>query len=144
MVIISHRGNLNGPNPERENSPTYITEAISAGFDVEVDVWWWKDGLWLGHDEPEWGLSEKFLETIKENTWLHCKNLKMVEKLINTEYHWFWHQTDNVTLTSKGYVWCFPENEVTGGIMVDKGQNTNKNILGVCTDYVQTWKGKDT
>ena len=54
MIFISHRGNLDGLNPDRENSPDYIDEAIKLGFDVEVDVRT-KDGqLWLGHDEPQY------------------------------------------------------------------------------------------
>ena len=37
--LYSHRGNLFGPIPERENKPDYIDEAISAGFNVEIDIW---------------------------------------------------------------------------------------------------------
>ena len=40
MKLISHRGNLEGPNPERENHPDYIYGALQAGYDVEIDVWW--------------------------------------------------------------------------------------------------------
>ncbi len=36
--IISHRGNLDGPIPERENSPDYIDQAIKWGFVVEIDI----------------------------------------------------------------------------------------------------------
>ena len=36
VTLISHRGNLDGLNPERENSPDYIDEAISKGYDVEM------------------------------------------------------------------------------------------------------------
>ena len=39
MKLISHRGNLNGRIPERENHPDYIDEAIEAGYDVEIDIW---------------------------------------------------------------------------------------------------------
>ena len=28
MILISHRGNINGPNPEMENNPEYIQKAI--------------------------------------------------------------------------------------------------------------------
>ena len=38
MIYIAHRGNIRGPNPERENSPDYIDEAIQSGYYVEVDV----------------------------------------------------------------------------------------------------------
>lgn len=39
MKFIAHRGNVFGPNIELENSPNYIYEAISMGYDVEVDLW---------------------------------------------------------------------------------------------------------
>ena len=56
MRLISHRGNLNGPNPERENHPDYIQDALWQRYDVEVDVWGiegeYQMELWLGHDEP--------------------------------------------------------------------------------------------
>ena len=140
MILISHRGNIDGTNPDKENCPNQITKAIDAGFDVEVDVWWWNNGLWLGHDEPTWGLPETFLDEIKDHAWLHCKNLKMVEKLMSTDYHWFWHQGDDVTLTSKGYVWCFPNNEVVGGIANDINQNIRLDIVGgVCSDNIKKY-----
>ena len=37
MFLISHRGNLNGPNIKDENNPDYIMEALSKDFDVEID-----------------------------------------------------------------------------------------------------------
>ena len=52
MILISHRGNLNGKMPQNENHPDYIDEAIHAGYDVEVDVWMIDNELFLGHDEP--------------------------------------------------------------------------------------------
>ena len=61
MILISHRGNINGSIPERENEPLYIIEALEKGFDVEVDVWWKDDGFWLGHDEPQYQVKEEFL-----------------------------------------------------------------------------------
>ena len=39
MKIISHRGNLNGENPNLENTKQYIDTAMNEGFDVEVDLW---------------------------------------------------------------------------------------------------------
>ena len=40
MILISHRGNINGKFKSWENEPTYIDKAISEGYDVEVDVWY--------------------------------------------------------------------------------------------------------
>ena len=48
MILISHRGNLNGTSPF-ENHPEYIQKALLKGFDVEIDVWFFGDGgYWLG------------------------------------------------------------------------------------------------
>ena len=31
MILISHRGNIDGPNTDNENKPSYIASAISRG-----------------------------------------------------------------------------------------------------------------
>ena len=56
MKLISHRGNINGPNKEQENHPDYITSALKQGYDVEVDVWLIDGNIVLGHDEPQYDL----------------------------------------------------------------------------------------
>ena len=61
QFLISHRGNLNGKNEDLENHPDYIMAAIHKGFDVEVDVWLYKDRLYLGHDKPQYPTSFDFL-----------------------------------------------------------------------------------
>ena len=38
MKIISHRGNIRGKVPGRENAPSYIDCALGNGYDVEFDV----------------------------------------------------------------------------------------------------------
>ena len=60
MILISHRGNLSGPNPNRENSKEYILEALDKGYSVEIDVWLVKDKIYLGHDNPEYEINIDF------------------------------------------------------------------------------------
>ena len=50
MKLIAHRGNLHGPNPDKENSTDYINEAIESGYNVEIDVWFINNKWYLGHD----------------------------------------------------------------------------------------------
>ena len=38
MILISHRGNINGRDEDRENHPEYIQEALDRGYDVEIDL----------------------------------------------------------------------------------------------------------
>jgi hypothetical protein len=58
MILIAHRGNLDGPNPSMENHPDYIDAAINAGFHVEVDLW--------GHFSCSEEEKEKMLQEVKE------------------------------------------------------------------------------
>ena len=60
MIYISHRGNVNGKIPNKENHPDYIKLALSNGYDVEIDVWY-DNGYWLGHDEPTYNITKDFL-----------------------------------------------------------------------------------
>jgi hypothetical protein len=53
MVLISHRGNIDGVNQNFENQPNYIDDAIKAGYDVEVDIWYIGGKLYLGHDTAD-------------------------------------------------------------------------------------------
>lgn len=137
--IISHRGCLSGPDNKDENAPWQIREALNIGFDVEIDLWYNNNKLSLGHDSPTYDIAEDFLT---DKMWIHCKNYEAVEYMRNKNINWFWHDLDKMTLTSQGFIWCFPDVYVAGGITVDLGTPhiINKNILGVCTDYPIEWK----
>jgi len=136
MILISHRGNLNGVDSEKENSIEYISEALDRGFDVEVDVWYHKDEFYLGHDEPQYKVNEKFLQ--QEGLWCHAKNIDALNRLIvNGKIHCFWHQEDDVALTSEGYLWTYPGKELTSNsIAVLPEDDIDVEIAGICSDYV--------
>ena len=54
MKVISHRGNLTGPNSVHENSLEAIDHCIyKLNISVEVDLRWMNGRLYLGHDLPE-------------------------------------------------------------------------------------------
>jgi len=138
VIIISHRGNLNGPFPERENCPDYIEHALSKNYDVEIDVWHDGDDYFLGHDKPQYKISLVWLKH-SNRLWCHAKNIKALEKMqSDMVYNFFWHEEDKFTLTSRGYIWCYPKNYSELGIIVDKDNSLDMGIrkyFGVCTDY---------
>ena len=144
MIIISHRGNLNGPNEDLENSPAYIYEAIEKGFDVEVDLWKTKK-LYFGHSEPKFIIDEDSLLKYSNYIWFHCKNLEAMLYCRAMKLHYFWHEEDSYSITSKGYIWAHPKvSNIKNTILVmpekkyGKSQFINDdNIAGVCTDYPQ-------
>lgn len=140
MKLISHRGNLNGRNINRENSPEYIKKAIKLGFDVEIDVWYINNEIYLGHDNPEYLIDIDFLKN--EKLWCHAKNIEALGFMIENDIHCFFHQEDDVTLTSKNFLWVYPNKPYTkNSILVIKDDKIikNKNLYGICSDYVSLY-----
>ena len=138
MIKIAHRGNLNGSSP-LENSPGFLLEAISKNFDVEVDIRLTDTGWFLGHDGPVYKVGDLFIDQIKDSAWFHCKNLEALEKLDNKVYKYFWHQNDDFTLTSNGFIWTYPNKTITTkSIIVDLNLDGDYHYTipyGICTDY---------
>ena len=140
MKLISHRGNLNGPIKEKENHPDYILKALNSGFEVEIDVWHRDGEFWLGHDTPQYKTNIEFL---KDNRlWCHAKELSSLEVMLRASVHCFWHQDDDFTLTSKGFIWTFPGQPVCSrSVLVSLEKNNLKpDCYGLCTDYVVEYR----
>ena len=137
MKLISHRGNLKGPDTSTENKPSQIMKALAAGYDVEVDVWYQDDQYWLGHDRPQYETSLSFLKNPR--LWCHAKNLKALENMLKYDVHCFWHQTDDYVLTSKGFIWTYPNKTICSKSVImcnDKHNFVDLNCYAICTDYV--------
>lgn len=160
MILISHRGNLNGKNSEMENRPEYIEKVIKSGFDCEVDVWGFNKSFknfslkmsefYLGHDGPEYKINSKFILDNSSKLWVHCKNLCALEVLIrfNSTFQspnfikFFYHETDRHTLTSNGLIWTYPNNLVGPYSILVKNEPKTEDIncYGICSDYIETYK----
>lgn len=142
MRKISHRGNRSGSNPLDENNPVVIVSTIAVGYDVEVDVWFTETAVYLGHDEPTHLVDETFLEDIKDEAWFHCKNIGALNYFVNhmPDAKYFWHQNDDYTLTSNGYIWTYPGKDITNKSIIvltePEDLSKYKDAYGVCTDYL--------
>lgn len=152
MKLISHRGNLIGPNIGRENTSDYILEAMHLGYDVEIDVRGIDGvcGLWLGHDEPLYKLEFNFINEYVHRLWIHCKNESALE--VMTAYlpnaRYFYHQHDDFTLTSWNDVWCYPGKVIHHSKSVAVLPERHMDVSwihnycvehkqgGVCSDYI--------
>ena len=145
MKLISHRGNLSGPNPEQENQPEYIAEALKQGYDVEIDVWFKDDKFMLGHDEPQYEFPFELIDQHYPKLWIHCKNIDALSKLNEldpngSKVNYFWHENDLGVLTSKCYIWS--TNLINNGILVmpelfDK--QPIETTIGICSDYIKNY-----
>lgn len=143
MKYISHRGNLKGTDPLLENEPGYIQDALEAGFDVEIDVWFVDGKFMLGHDEPIYDVGVKFL--LNDRLWCHAKNPQALEVMLAAGVHCFWHENDERTLTSKGFVWTYPHKQLVDRsvvVILDKELDYEyiSRADAVCGDYVQSWR----
>jgi hypothetical protein len=142
MILISHRGNLNGRNPEMENNPTYIDRALKAGYNVEIDVRYVAGKWYLGHDEPQHLVNWDYL--LNSKLWCHAKNIEALKIMLVLGMHCFWHQNDDVTLTSRGYIWTFPGRRLTENsicVMPEMNGGIKPNeAAGICSDYIDLYK----
>jgi hypothetical protein len=174
MKLIAHRGNINGRKEDFENHPDYVQYALDEGYDVEVDIWF-VDGKWyLGHDESTYSIDKKFIVDNSDKMWLHCKNVESIVGLYNmrmwlggpegsvtsgtspehiemvrkyNSIKYFWHQTDDYTLTSNGYIWVYPGKKLTKNSIcvlpeyVEEEQDMSL-CYGICSDFVKKYNNK--
>jgi hypothetical protein len=160
-IIIAHRGILNG-NSEQENHPgtiAYILEKTE--FHCEIDLWFYLGEYYLGHNEPKYEINFSFMEyllSFSDRVWLHVKNCDVFPSLLDYKmvdgkealFNYFWHESDDYTLTSHGYLWCYPGQPPTHpkSIIVmpeDHGvSGFSRNLaldkcVGVCTDFPEIY-----
>lgn len=135
---------MQGRDKDLENNPEYINKALSQNFDVEIDIWFKKTSIFLGHDKPEFEIDLKFL--LQSNLWIHCKNIEAVEFCIKNKLssNYFFHQNDDVTLTSNKYLWTFPGKKITKksiAVMPEISRFKNIKIAsGICSDFIMNYK----
>jgi hypothetical protein len=144
MILISHRGNTSGPIPNWENEPTYIDKAISEGFDVEVDVWYKDNILYLGHDEPQYSIDFNWFKERITKLWIHCKNIDAINFFLgfDDKFNYFWHENDTLTLTSLKYIWAYPGKQPINksiAVMPEINNDDISKCLGICSDNIKNY-----
>ena len=140
MILISHRGNINGRIEEAENRPDYVEDTLRLGYDVEVDVWFLDNKFYLGHDEALYAIDKTFLNNPR--LWVHCKNIDAVLALQYSKVHYFWHENDTITLTSQGFIWAYPgkqpiKNSIA--VMPELYNDDLTSCIGICSDYINKY-----
>lgn len=145
MRFIAHRGNLNGPNPKDENRMDYILTALDKGFEVEIDVWYHDQQWWLGHDKPQYKTGISLFSNSK--VWVHAKNYQAFDELRYISHcNYFWHDKDDYTLTSHGYIWCLPGSEILENSVAVlpelKFRGDLSKSYGICSDKIIEYKNR--
>ena len=141
MYLISHRGNINGIQKDDENKPEYINKALEKGFDVEIDVRFSKGKFFLGHDFDQYEIDDNFLSNKK--IWCHAKTNEALFALYEINAHYFWHQEDDYTITSKGYIWTYPGKKLFSKsicVLPEVANYKEINCMGICSDFIERYK----
>lgn len=143
MILIAHRGNIFGPNNLEENNPTYIDYALHKGYDAEIDLWCINKNLYLGHDTAQYKILNTWIKKRKKKIWIHAKNIEAMIFLKSTNWNYFWHEKDTITLTSKKYIWAYPgKQKIIGSIAVmpEIHNDDISDCIGICTDYINLYE----
>ena len=143
MKLIAHKGNVNGPDPSKENTPEQIEWCIDNGYDVEIDIRYNPDNdkFYLGHDEHQHEVNWWWLAGKSAHLWIHCKDLTTLHEFTakTSGYNYFWHQGDDYTLTSWGQILASPGKPYKDDtvIVVENPEDVKEyDCYGICSDYV--------
>ena len=144
MLLISHRGNINGRFESYENEPNYIDLALSKGYDVEVDVWYVDGLIYLGHDEPQYVVNFRWIRDRFNKLWIHCKNVESINYFKDCGYdiNYFWHENDTITLTSLNHIWAYPGKQPINNsiaVMPEINDDDLSKCFGICSDNVEQY-----
>lgn len=143
-LIISHRGNVQGPDSSLENNPKHIRSLLKRGIPCEVDLRRYNKRFYLGHDYPQYPIPQDFLIDNRKLLWIHCKDrlslnyLNSELNIINLNY--FWNDKDDYSLTSQKYIWTNIDRNITqNSVIVDLRPQPcyNINCFGICVDYLK-------
>ena len=151
-LLIAHRGLVDGPDKDKENTLGALLSARNQGYDVEIDVWFEDNSWWLGHDKPQTKIDYDWLRVIDRkdyldthHAWVHAKSIQTLYQLRKNQFlgHVFFHEEDPCVLTSSGYIWTYPGQELTPHSICVMPEYTDTimrvkqiQVYGFCSDWV--------
>ncbi len=153
MIIISHRGNLNGAGSQCERQ--HVEEALLRGYDVEVDVRSHVWRLYVGHDAPLFELPREWVRTeVSSRLWFHAKDERCHDALALVGHRVFMHDDEpHGMVVPDGLLWVHPRAnngaslesqdvvllDIEGHPKVDRSK-LSKLPTAVCTDWPDEWR----
>jgi len=145
MRLISHRGNIEGSNPDLENTTPYIESAINSGFDVMIDLWLFDGKIYTGSDEPKNKLDIDWLEKYNNRLWFNCRDQVILTNLLSLDplgkhLHYLHFSEGPMSLTSRNYLITKEEFSTPVAIVYQPDVNNKlTDVYGVCSDYVKSY-----
>ena len=150
MLFISNRGNLSGPNLQRENDPEYIEKALKLGYHVAVDVWLIPENnqptLALGDLQPKYKVSLDFLQS--PGIIARTTNIVCLQYLLSNCVHVVTNGS-TPSLSSQGLIWTPAGSRIVTPervlVMPEWFTSDLKTAIrapckGFCSDYISSVK----
>ena len=97
--------------------------------------------FFLGHDFNQFEIDKKFL--LNSKIWCHAKTNEALIALDQIKAHYFWHQEDDYTITSKGYIWTYPGKKILPKsicVLPERVNYKKIDCLGICSDFIGKYK----
>ena len=67
----------------------------------------------MGHDEGTYEVDIDWLLKFSNFLWIHCKSSESLNFLSRFQkLNYFFHDSDQYTITSKGFIWCYPGTDI--------------------------------
>lgn len=110
-----------------------------------MDLWSYNNKFFLGHDEGKYSVALGWLVQREKRLWIHVKNEQALIRMMKTDLHYFCHESDLATLTSRGFVWVYPGRQpISGSIAVLPEVNHDRinSCHGICSDLIAKYKFK--
>ena len=149
--LISHRGNIEGINPSREDSLEYVKEALEKGYHCMVDVWLVGGRhVALGVESACYQTTIEFLQN--ERLICNARSPEALEFLLRNEVHCF-AASSTFSLTNGGLIWVKPGGKITPrGVltlpewtMPDVGAIASLPCAGICSNQIaQVKRARDS
>ena len=110
LILIAHRGNIDGRVEDKENTPGYLESALKAGYNVSCDVGMLHGAFVLPTPGGYHKLPYAFLSNPR--MWFRTADPVTLDALCAANAHAVPASVD-VTLTSVHYLWCMPDAVLT-------------------------------
>lgn len=105
-IVISHLGNIDGRQPEKENTLPYIQQALKEGWHVCVDVAFRNGGFLFPSASGNYVAPPALLS--KQRVWCRAHDPETMDALCNINAHCFLVSQNFISLTSSLFLWTLP------------------------------------
>ena len=91
--------------------------------------------------------SYSFIKKRIDKLWVHCKNIGAITLFQSNDRlkdcHYFWHQKDDIALTSRNILWTYPDKVLSKNSICVMPELSNQEIpdfvYGICSDHIMDY-----